>query len=47
MNVERDYPLERLTTVRAGGNAELFARPKTEDDLVELLAWAERERATR
>jgi UDP-N-acetylmuramate dehydrogenase len=38
--VERDYPLARLTTVRAGGNAELFARPESEDDLVELLAWA-------
>ncbi len=40
MNVERDYPLARLTTVRAGGNAELFARPSTEDELSELLAWA-------
>jgi UDP-N-acetylenolpyruvoylglucosamine reductase len=38
--VERDYPLARLTTVRAGGNAELFARPATEAELVELLAWA-------
>ena len=38
--VERDYPLARLTTVRAGGNAELFARPATEGELVELLAWA-------
>ena len=27
--VERDYPLARLTTVRAGGAAELFARPTT------------------
>jgi UDP-N-acetylmuramate dehydrogenase len=38
--VERDYPLARLTTVRTGGTAELFARPGSEDDLVELLAWA-------
>ena len=38
--VERDYPLARLTTVRAGGRAELFARPDDEDELVELLAWA-------
>ena len=38
--VERDYPLARLTTVRAGGAAELFARPTTQDELVELLAWA-------
>ena len=40
MNVERDYPLARLTTLRAGGNAELFARPSTEDELAELLSWA-------
>jgi UDP-N-acetylenolpyruvoylglucosamine reductase len=38
--VERDYPLARLTTVRAGGDADLFARPETEVRLVELLAWA-------
>jgi UDP-N-acetylenolpyruvoylglucosamine reductase len=38
--VERDYPLERLTTVRTGGPADLFARPSTQDALVELLAWA-------
>ena len=43
IDVERDFPLARLTTVRAGGNAELFARPASEADLVELLAWAERE----
>ncbi len=40
MNVEQDFPLARLTTVRAGGNADLFARPASEGDLVELLAWA-------
>ncbi len=38
--VERDYPLARLTTVRAGGSADLFARPATEDELVSLLAFA-------
>jgi len=38
--VEREYPLERLTTVRTGGPAEYFARPGTERDLIELLAWA-------
>jgi UDP-N-acetylenolpyruvoylglucosamine reductase len=43
MNVERDYSLARLTTLRAGGNAELFARPAGESELVELLAWAQRE----
>jgi UDP-N-acetylenolpyruvoylglucosamine reductase len=41
--VESDYSLARLTTVRAGGSAEFFARPETEAELVELLAWAERE----
>ena len=39
--VERDYPLARLTTVRAGGQADLFARPSTESELVGLLAWAD------
>jgi len=38
--VERDYPLARLTTVRAGGDAELFARPGSERELIELLEWA-------
>jgi UDP-N-acetylenolpyruvoylglucosamine reductase len=42
--VERDYSLARLTTVRAGGAADFFARPTSESDLVELLAWAEAER---
>jgi UDP-N-acetylenolpyruvoylglucosamine reductase len=41
--VERGYPLARLTTVRAGGDAEFFARPETEAMLVELLAWADAE----
>jgi len=43
MNVEKAFPLARLTTVRAGGNAEQFARPSTEEELVELLAWAAKE----
>ncbi len=38
--VERDYPLARLTTVRTGGAADLFARPGTADELVALLAFA-------
>jgi UDP-N-acetylenolpyruvoylglucosamine reductase len=38
--VVRDYPLARLTTVRAGGPADLFARPSDEETLVELLGWA-------
>ena len=43
IEIEHDYPLSRLTTVRAGGRAELFARPGTEAELVELLAWARSE----
>lgn len=38
--VKTDYPLARLTTVRAGGPADLFARPASETELVELLRWA-------
>jgi UDP-N-acetylenolpyruvoylglucosamine reductase len=38
--VASDYPLARLTTVRAGGPADLFARPASEKELVELLRWA-------
>jgi len=38
--VEAGYPLSRLTTVRAGGFAELFARPSSEAELIELLRWA-------
>lgn len=37
---ERDFSLARLTTVRTGGAAEWFARPQSEDELLELLAWA-------
>jgi UDP-N-acetylenolpyruvoylglucosamine reductase len=38
--VQRDYSLARLTTIRTGGPAELFARPGTVEDLERLLAWA-------
>jgi len=41
--VERDYPLSRLTTVRAGGSADFFARPESQDEVVELLGWADEE----
>ena len=41
--VERDYPLSRLTTVRAGGATDYFARPETEQQVIELLAWAKAE----
>jgi UDP-N-acetylmuramate dehydrogenase len=38
--IRRDYPLARLTTVRAGGRADLFARPDDAAGLVRMLAWA-------
>ena len=38
--VERDFPLARLTSVRTGGPSDWFAKPGTEERLVELLAWA-------
>lgn len=41
--VEAGYPLARLTTIRAGGEADWFARPTEQDRLVELLRWAEGE----
>ena len=40
--VQTDYPLARLTTVRTGGPADFFARPEDEEELIELLAWANR-----
>lgn len=38
--VVRDFPLQRLATVRTGGPAELFARAGSERELEELFAWA-------
>ena len=38
--VERDFPLERLTTVRTGGPADFFARARELATLEELLGWA-------
>jgi len=38
--VRRHYPLARLTTIRTGGEAELFARPGSLEELERLLAWA-------
>ena len=45
VDVERDFDLARLTTVRVGGRADMFARAGSVDRLVELLAYAEREGA--
>lgn len=39
--VQPDFPLERLTTIRTGGPADFYARPDSQERLVELLAWAE------
>jgi UDP-N-acetylenolpyruvoylglucosamine reductase len=38
--VEHEYPLARLTTIRTGGQAEMFARVSTLAQLERLLAWA-------
>ena len=38
--MQRDFPLARLSTVRTGGPAELFARVGGAPQLLELLAWA-------
>ncbi len=38
--VRADFPLARLTTVRTGGEADFFARPQGEAELLELLGWA-------
>jgi UDP-N-acetylenolpyruvoylglucosamine reductase len=41
--LERDYQLSRLTTVRAGGPADYFARASSVDEVVALLDWADGE----
>jgi UDP-N-acetylenolpyruvoylglucosamine reductase len=41
--VQREYPLGRLTTIRSGGSAELFARPGSLAELERLLRWAANE----
>ena len=38
--IERDYPLARLTTIRTGGHAELFARVSALEQLEQVLRWA-------
>jgi UDP-N-acetylenolpyruvoylglucosamine reductase len=37
--LQPDFPLARLTTVRTGGSADWFAGPRSEAELLELLAW--------
>lgn len=38
--LKRDFPLARLSTIRVGGRADLFARPQSEAELIALLAYA-------
>jgi UDP-N-acetylenolpyruvoylglucosamine reductase len=38
--VQRDYSLARLTTIRTGGRADLFARVGSVSELERLLSWA-------
>ncbi len=40
LGVTRGYPLARLTTIRTGGPAELFARAGELEQLERLVAWA-------
>ena len=40
MKIERDVPLDRLTTIGTGGPARFFARPETPAELEEALAYA-------
>jgi UDP-N-acetylmuramate dehydrogenase len=37
--IERNHPLARLTTVRTGGAADWFGRPREVGQLAEFLAW--------
>jgi UDP-N-acetylenolpyruvoylglucosamine reductase len=39
--VQRDFPIARLSTVRTGGAAEFFARAGEQQELLELLDWAQ------
>jgi UDP-N-acetylenolpyruvoylglucosamine reductase len=41
--VTAGFPLARLTTVRTGGEADWFARPRDRDELIAALGWAEAE----
>jgi UDP-N-acetylenolpyruvoylglucosamine reductase len=40
VNVEREVPLSRFTTLGTGGPARAFARPETLDELLEALRYA-------
>jgi UDP-N-acetylmuramate dehydrogenase len=38
--VQSDFPLARLTTIRAGGQADFYARPDSAEAVAALLVWA-------
>jgi UDP-N-acetylmuramate dehydrogenase len=40
-SVRADHPIARLSTIRTGGTAEFFARAGDEEQLRELLMWAQ------
>ncbi len=40
--LRRDEPLDRRTTLRVGGKAEVYVEPANENDLAAILAWCAR-----
>ena len=42
--VQKDFPLGEMTTFGVGGRAEYFARPRSEDQLREILARCDKEK---
>ena len=40
MNIQKLIPLANFTTWKVGGEAELFAEPKSINELVEVILWA-------
>lgn len=45
--IERNIPLSSRTTIRIGGPAAYFAEPRQEQELLQLLRWAQREGLSR
>ncbi|MGB3493609.1 MAG: UDP-N-acetylmuramate dehydrogenase [Elainellaceae cyanobacterium] len=41
--IQPQMPLARLTSFRVGGNAELFAAPRSMDDVYAILEWADKQ----
>jgi len=40
LNIEKNHNLAQYTTFKAGGTAEYFTIVKTEDDLIEAIAFS-------